>query len=254
MVVGFSTLLVGCSRGVETAPIRVCYDVTVPFFYSEDGVAVGVEHDLLLGFAESLGRTIEALEIEHFEDVLPAVEAGQCDVAAATVTSLPERAARYDLSVPYFPVRVVMVSPQSAPIDGLAALEGRRVASLAGARYDQLLTGVENLERIAAQSGREQFELLASGAVDALVYDSAIVLFLLEDFPQMAISGALSEIEHYAFVMPKDSPMRSALDRYLKDTRVDGTYERVLTRYFGAENAREILASSVASASDDPDA
>ncbi len=226
-----------------TPALRICFDQSMPFFFEEADQQRGIEHDLLAGYAASLGIEAALVEQEIFDDVLDAVADGKCDVGASTITATSERAARFDLSAPYFPVRVVLVSSLEDPIDGLEALANRTVATIAGSRYADLVRDVPGIRLIEVGDGDAQFALVASGQADAMAFDSALVLSLIGRFPTLGISAALSDLEHYAFILPKGSPHRVRLNAYLADTLADGRFEAILGKYFDADHVPDILES-----------
>ena len=81
------------------------------YFRNHLGEPDGLEHQILSYFAESLDRDLEVVWMEDFFELLPAVESGEIDIAAGTITVTPERDQLADFSRSYFPVRVVLVEP-----------------------------------------------------------------------------------------------------------------------------------------------
>ena len=245
--------VVGCSGGQQAAhdiapngtaePFRICFGRTGMFFDLEDGVGSGIEHDLLTSFAETEGRVPDLVRIEGgFESVFDYVDRGDCDVAAYVISATPQRAARYDLTRAYFPVRAILISLRSRQAGPFSDLNGLRVASQPGQWFDEVVAATPGVEHVPAASG-EQLEMLSDGRVDALVADSIFVPALLENRPELMISGMLPGAERYVFLLPKGSPDTPRLDAFLVQQRADGGYRAILERYLDEETADEVVAS-----------
>ncbi len=82
----------------------------------------------------------------------------------------------------------------------------------------------------------EAFALLEGGSVDAVVYDSPVLLYyaLGEGRGKVQVVGNLFERQYYGIALPQDSPLREEINRTLLAINEDGTYNRIHQRWFGA--------------------
>lgn len=83
---------------------------------------------------------------------------------------------------------------------------------------------------------REAFEALDDRSVDAVVFDSPILLYYAanEGKGRVSMVGAPFRKEDYGIVFPRGSELRSQVSVTLLRMREDGAYQRIYDRWFGA--------------------
>ena len=198
----------------------------------------GFEIDLLRGFSESVGRPLEVEWLVPCRGLQAGLESGRCDIAAARITWTEERATRYTLSSGYLPVRLALVERSDAERNTAGGEDkSLRVASLEGTLYLKAASKLDGAEVLAASSEADMFEQVASGAADALVCDTTVVLDHLDAFPGLKVSRFLGDRSHYSFALQPGSDLSDDLDSYLASIRADGRYRQLLIEHFGAELA-----------------
>ena len=79
----------------------------VPFNYFKGDKVVGVEIDLAAQFCEANGYRLKVLAMS-FESILPAIQSGKADFAAAGISITDERRESVNFSVPYYSGGTVM--------------------------------------------------------------------------------------------------------------------------------------------------
>jgi polar amino acid transport system substrate-binding protein len=228
-------LALACVKPQASEPLRVLTSDIEPFFYVVNGEPAGLEYEILLYFARSLGRELEIEWVEPFEELLPRLARGEGDVAAATLTITPERQERFDFSAPYFPVRTMLVEPQGRESPSLDSLAGETLVTIPGSVYERILSTVPGVKLVRVSSEREMFELVASGRARALATDSPIAFRYLKDFPSVRMGIPLTEEDFYGFALRRGSPLTSALSKHVVELKESGIYFRLLERYFGKE-------------------
>jgi polar amino acid transport system substrate-binding protein len=147
------------------------------------------------------------------------------DLALAEISITPERAALVDFSVPYYRSDIGLMAKAGAGLD-LVTIDGLRVGVQAGT------TGAVFADRMLMQQkairhfgdAPAMFMALQSGAIDAAMTDTAILL------SQSAASGGRFEVvgqfataEEYGALYPKNSPNRATLDAVIRSLIDDGT-------------------------------
>lgn len=120
-------------------------------------------------------------------------------------------------------------------INDLSDLRNQRVATVdrttssayllnAGIGY----TGVSHID--------EAFDLLRSGAVQAVVFDAPVLLYHAISHPDdpFVIVGQIFGKEEYGIALPENSPHRERINRAILGLLEDGTYQQIYNRWFGA--------------------
>lgn len=224
---------VGCSA----PPLRVGSDLEHAPFIDTDpaGVPRGRDIDLIERMARQIGREVVWVRLP-FEEVLPALERGEIDVACATLGITPERAARVDfLSPNYVTNQLAVVRVGSAEPSTLQDLAGQPVAASRGTTSERALSEAVPaahavLENERALSPRER---LLSGAVAAVILDGPDALALVTANPGVlrVLPDALAE-ERYAFAVNRTSPaLRAALEGAQEALRRAGVLAEIDRRY-----------------------
>ena len=85
----------------------------VPMTYYRGNEIVGAEIDLAARFCEACGYGLE-IKVMNFDGILPAVQSGKADFAAAGITITDERRESVHFSVPYYTGGTVMVVLKSS--------------------------------------------------------------------------------------------------------------------------------------------
>ncbi len=88
-----------------------------PFEYMRDGRVVGYDMELSALFCEACGCGLEIVDM-NFDGILPAVQSGKCDFAAAGIAVTPERAESVLFSEPNFEGGTVAVVLKADPAGG----------------------------------------------------------------------------------------------------------------------------------------
>lgn len=126
------------------------------------------------------------------------------------------------------------VNQLQGSIKGPEDLPGKRVATVKGSTSDGYLRsrrarvmGVEKIE--------EAFAALLSGKVEAVVYDSPVLLYFArhEGKGKATVVGPVFRKEDYGIVFRPHSPYRKPINNALLALKEDGTYDRIYARWFG---------------------
>jgi ABC-type amino acid transport substrate-binding protein len=232
----------------DAETLRVCAFSNPPFFFQEDEEYGGFEHDILESFAKDQGLELEISLRQRRQDGerragnLLSLEG--CDVLAFTLTRTPEREQQADFSVPYFQVIVTLVEPHGQQSTSLQELSGKRVTTFEGTVPHSILSQNPEIELVIANGREELFGLVAEGKADATAWDSWVVAMELENYPQLRITAALSEVQYLAFCLHKDSPLTAKLDDHIRKLQKSGVFKTMLEEHFGKENA-ELIAGAL---------
>ncbi len=233
------------------------------------GAGDGFEVELTRGFAEHIGVKYRLVYSDFYnvirdllgkdvvrkgnEVALSGSYAVKGDIIATGFTVLPWRTAVLLYSEPTFPSQVLLVAPAQsriAPIKGsnnlkadiqeTRALIGRKSllimerTCLDPANYDLKGSGIDlkaytkstNLNEMVPALLNQESELTLLDVPDA-------ILDLKKWAGQIKVIGPISEHQILASAFPKDAPhLRDAFNAYLRQIRADGTYDKLVDRYY----------------------
>lgn len=221
------------------------------------GSGDGMDVDLLRLFAASLGVRYQYVLTDWdtvLEDLTGPRPKG--DLIANGFTILPARKKAVDFSRAMFPSQIWLVARADSAVAPIrptgsvdrdiarvrALLRGRKVLSLKRTCLDPSLyaiadTGAEVLD--FRGSLNELAPALINGEAEMTILDVPDALVALDKWPgKIKIIGPISPPQEMAAAFPKTSPgLRRAFDQFLARCREDGTYDRIVRRYYPTVNA-----------------
>ncbi len=194
----------------------------------------GIEIDLLKGFADSLGVTLDIeVQTTGIGDILTAVANRQADLAASGLMVTPERRKLVDFSAPYHSSWLAVVTRRDSKIRSLADLPGKRAAAIEGsshleflraevpdARIDLTAFDLEGLNLVDQK--RADFTLLGTNDPPGGPADPSL--------PNLKIAFRLARLDT-GIALRKGSDLAAPLNAYLAAIRASGELGRILARY-----------------------
>ncbi|MGM0898952.1 MAG: transporter substrate-binding domain-containing protein [Bacillota bacterium] len=228
----------GEGGGAEGEAYRVGIDTTYPpFEFEEDGEYTGIDIDLINAIAENQGFEIEFNPMD-FGGIIPALQAGQLDVAIAGMSITDERKEIVDFSDPYFDAGLsLVVAEDNNDITSLEDLEGKTVAVKSGTTGAQFARDNEDeygYEISQFEDSPSMFQEVSNGNADVL----------LEDYPVIAYAIAESELalktvgdrltgDQYGIAVLKgeNAELLEQINAGLQELRDSGEYDEILNKY-----------------------
>jgi polar amino acid transport system substrate-binding protein len=214
-----------------------CVDASFPpmeFFEDQNSdTPVGFDIDLVNEIGARWGVEVQHIPTE-FTGLLPALEAGRCDVIASGIYLTAERLATFDAQ-PYFNTAVVLVTnADNTEIAAPEDLAGKTVAVQSGTNYINILNALN--EELAA-AGSEQMNLqqypkqtdaiqqLIVGRADATITQDTEQAFREIAQPgQFKIAYTYPDPETFGVYHRQNSPeLSAALRETVEAMRDDGT-------------------------------
>lgn len=227
---------VGALELVRPGVLTVCTDTPyAPMeFIDEAGNYTGFDIELMDAVATELGLEISIVE-PGWEAITGglAFEAGECDVAAASITILPERAEVIDFSDPYFTVGQSLLVTEASGITSLAEAAGREIAVQTGTTGHFFLQE-EGPEVIIVEFPDADGPWLAleAGDVDGFMTDQVATQEFVDANPGFMVVETFDTDEEYGWAT-KDSPnLLEALNATLAKFLDDGTYDQIYSDWF----------------------
>lgn len=211
-------------------------------FAGPDGGLTGFSVELARAACEKLAWTC-TVQARRFDTLADSLSEGRGDVIAAAMTVTPALRQRFLASHPYFrtPARFLTVKGNESGAVDAAALQGRRVAVVAGTAHaaflDRLMPFVQRRETANLAAA---LAMLRSGEVDYLFGDGIALSVVLaaETGQEFAFAGGPYLESGYfgegiALLMRKDEvALKRSLDYALQSLWDDGTYARLYLRFF----------------------
>jgi polar amino acid transport system substrate-binding protein len=144
--------------------------------------------------------------------------------------------------IAYFTATVtsaLTVQQLRSDIQGPEDLRGRRVATVQSSTAAQYLAQ-RNLVANEFPTADEAIRSVERGESDAVVYDAPVLQYHAahEGKGKVQVVGPVFRKESYGIQFPNGSPLRKSVNEALLRLRENGTYDRLLTRWFGGEGGR----------------
>jgi membrane-bound lytic murein transglycosylase MltF len=248
----------------ERGFVRILVTHSRTDFFVTGGRILGIQAELAREFQKHLNKGIKREQDKikllfipvNFNELLPALERGQGDIAAALLTITPKRSARVDfISGSRQSVDELLVTHRSAKVpDSLEALAGRELHVLRASSYVEHLNEVNRrfeaegrkpiriVEADARLLSEDILEMVNAGVVDATVIDDfkgRLWRQVLDDV-QVHEHIAIKRGSNVGWAIRKNSPgLKASLDEFVGKVKRGTLLGNVLfKRYF--ENVRWI--------------
>jgi putative glutamine transport system substrate-binding protein len=226
------------SRGRLMAGVK--YD-SKPFgFLDTDGAVKGFDVDLIRELSKRLLGTKDAVE---FQQVLSstrvfAIQSGQLDVVAATMTITPEREELIDFTDPYYVAGQAILVPVRSPIHKLAELKGKRVLFVIGSTSEgNLKQKVPDAKLLGFKTATDAMAALKAGRGEAFTSDDTILSGMMSGSCDFRLLPERLSNEPYGLGLRQDAEhhstdsLRQKINALLKEMKADGTLEKLKARW-----------------------
>jgi ABC-type amino acid transport substrate-binding protein len=207
------------------------------FMKINGGGYVGVDYDLMRSFASRMKVQLDIRPVEKFEDLIPALRAGNGDVIASSFSITPPRRELVDFSASYFPVVVFAMARKGSAITGSASLAGKTGCVVAGSSQEERMDRLAQVRKHYVQSSGECWSAVAKGTADFTLLDSTAVLAHMAEYPDVVRVFDLPDPENYGFAVVQGSDLRAELDSFIAEARKSGFLYQVVKRHFGEKGA-----------------
>ncbi|WP_232831640.1 transporter substrate-binding domain-containing protein [Pseudogemmobacter bohemicus] len=211
-------------------------------YIGNEGKPVGWEYDAVTEIAKRLNLSVK-YENTSWDAMIPAISAGQYDVAMNGITIKEERLEAVDFSQPYMLSQMLMVvrGDENRFTDAatFAADPGLLMAAQPGTTpfyvgvYDVLDGDEKNPRIVKFETFGAGLAALQTGDVDLVLSDSTAAHGYVD-----ASGGALKIIgeplgsEEFGFIFPKGSDLVAPFDAAIRAMEADGTLEILNRKWF----------------------
>ncbi|MEP5152433.1 transporter substrate-binding domain-containing protein [Planktotalea sp.] len=164
-----------------------------------------------------------------FEERVPRSRMGRVFAVMLVVSSL------FIVSIFVASITAAMtVNAIQSNVESIRDLENRRVATVAGSTSADFLDS-NGIVYADYASPAEMFNAFELGVANAVVFDGPILAY----YQQTTGAGKVRVLErtyrpeNYGIVLPSGSPLKEEFDQVLLKFHVDGTYDDLLSKWFG---------------------
>jgi len=221
----------------KTGELRWGADETggAPYIFVDDKDAktlIGFEVEIM----NAIGRTLHVkpiLVLTPWEELVPALQRGNFDIAFNGLEVTPERRQTIDFTRPYyyFSEQIVIRRDESA-LQTLPALRGHRVGTLSASLAFNMLNREPGVIVIPYPSPVEAYKDLELGRTDAVLMDLPIAAWYAAPNPKLKFAGAPVGESAYAGGLRKDSPeLRARINAAITALVQSGELERIYKKW-----------------------
>ena len=234
----------------QSGKIRIGYRVSEPpmSFLDQSGKPVGYSIDvcsrIVTGVKTKLGNADIAVEYVPVDSStrLPMLADNSIDILCGATTKTLSRGEIVDFTQLTFVTGASLLSLKSAPVAGVADLQGKKVAVVRDTTTIEALEGalkgaLIEAEVVPVASAAEGFAALQNGQVNAYSSDQVVLIGLLltnADPKNFVISNELFSYEPFALAVRRnDADFRLVADRVLSHLYRTGDVIQIYEKWFG---------------------
>ena len=238
-------MMAGCGGGEKKAAqapkvLKVGTEPTfAPFEFQKEGSKEfdGFDMDLIRAIGKQMNMKVEILNM-GFDALIPAINAGNIDLAIAGMSITPDRQKAVDMSDPYYVAGlVVVVGKDNTAVKSVNDLNNKGIAVQIGTTGAERAAKVPGAKVKNFNTNAEVFLELKNKGVDAVIIDKPVAEYFLatgggKDFAK--IVGDTMEAESYGISLKKNSPLTKEINKALLDLKKNGEYDKLYAKWFGA--------------------
>jgi polar amino acid transport system substrate-binding protein len=207
---------------------------------NEKGEIVGFTIDVVNAAAAKAGIQVKFVNTP-WEGIFNALQQGDRDMIASSVTITDERKQTMDFTNPYFDAVQLIAVKDNSKIAKFADLKKAKVGVQTGTTGDEAVTKLlgktsTNVKRF--ESTPLALKELEAGGVDAVVADNGVVIHYVANNPGgkfKTVSDKEFVPEQYGFAVKKgNAELLGKMNEGLAALKADGSYDTIYKKFFGA--------------------
>ena len=206
-----------------------------PYEYHENDTIVGIDADIARAVAEQMGMELEIQDMA-FDSLIPAIQSGKADFAAAGMTVNEDRLKNVDFTDTYAQAAQVIIVTKDSPIASPDDLTGKKIGVQTGTTGDIYADDVENAEVQRFNKGMEAVMALNQGKIDAVIIDREPAKVFVKENEGLKILDEAFTVEEYAIAVKKgNSELLDKINTALESLKDNGTLDEIVAKYIKAE-------------------
>ena len=235
-----AAVLCGCTAGTTKGKLVLGTSADYPPFefhmLDENGkdVIVGIDVSVAQKIAEDMGLELEIVDIS-FDNLLTAMDKGQCDIVIAAMESNPERDLVADFSDPYYtdlPPMILVKAENAAQFTTLESFNGLVVGAQTGTTKANIVTNdLVGAELLGLAAVNDLVNSLVYDKCVAIVLDGAVAMQYAEANEDLVIAEvSLGEAYPYCVAVKEGDPkgLLESINKTLAKITTDGTIDQYI--------------------------
>ena len=202
-----------------------------------DGEFTGFDIELMRAIADELGRELEVNNI-GFDPITSglAMESGECEIAAASITITEEREANIDFSDPYFTADQSLLVATDSGITNLAGFAGKNLGVQTGTTGEMYANENDpGATIISFENPGDIFTALAAGEIEGVLQDIVPnAEYALNNPDDADLVETYPTDESYGFAVKEEGSedLLAEVNEALAKLVSDGTYDEIYNDWF----------------------
>lgn len=206
-----------------------------PYEYHENNTIVGIDADIARAVAEQMGMELEIQDMA-FDSLIPAIQSGKADFAAAGMTVNEDRLKNVDFTDTYAQAAQVIIVKTDSPIASPDDLTGKKIGVQTGTTGDIYADDIENAEVQRFNKGMEAVMALNQGKIDAVIIDrEPAKVFVKENEGLKILDEAFTEEEYAIAVKKGNTELLDKMNAAIKELKESGELQKIVDKYITAE-------------------
>lgn len=225
---------------VNPGVLTVCTDAPYPpMEFEENGEFTGFDIELMEAIAAELG--LSGIEVINtgFDPITSglAMEAGDCDIAAASITITAEREENIDFTDGYFVADQSLLVRDDAGVASLADFAGRNLGVQTGTTGEMYAqeNAPEGTNIVSFENPGDLFTALQAGQIDGVLQDIVPNAAYALENEGVTLAETFPTAEEYGFAVKEEGKeeLLNAVNEALQTLRDNGTYDQIWNKWFG---------------------
>ncbi|WP_082353933.1 membrane-bound lytic murein transglycosylase MltF [Marinagarivorans algicola] len=211
-------------------------------YYQDNEGYTGFDYELLRGFAESIGVTLQVIEIEDLGLIFKAINRRTVHMAAAGLTVTPKRQQLVHFSEPYLQVTQQLIYRSNSPKPaGISDIIGKDILVIGNSSHAERLRAIK--KQYPDLVWQEQYDIEMLDLMESVhnqkvtyaIVDSNALEMNSSAYPRALAAFDISEPESLAWALPKmeDNSLVNAANHYLKTLQSSGKLAEITESFYG---------------------
>lgn len=206
-----------------------------PYEYHENNTIVGIDAGIARAIADQMGMELEIQDMA-FDSLIPAIQSGKADFAAAGMTVNEERLRNVDFTETYAEAAQVIIVKEGSAIAAPADLTGKKIGVQTGTTGDIYADDVENAEVQRFNKGMEAVMALTQDKLDAVIIDrEPAKVFVKENEGLKILDEAFTEEEYAIAIKKGNTELLDKMNAAIKELKESGELQKIVDKYITAE-------------------
>ena len=207
-----------------------------PYEYHDGNDIVGIDVDIANAICEDMGASLEITDVA-FDSIIPEVQSGKADFAAAGMTVTEDRQTQVDFSDTYATGVQSVIVTEDSDIASLDDLKGKQIGVQQGTTGDLYSTddfGEESVQRFS--KGADAVQALSSVMFVAFMFENKAGVLFVDVYDGLMLLVRPYAEEEYAIAVKKgNTELLDAINASIANLKESGKLDEIVAKYITAE-------------------